>query len=364
MHFIRLILILGIFLPNFIHGQILQDSLGRFWIKKVLDNMYNFEFEESKKAIQEIEKKYPEHPVNELLKAMVMERAYYPFESHPEKFEEYKKLLEKGSKKSTNLKDRNEKLFFNLSTEGYLASICADQNNYIAAIGHAKNAYNSIIISRELIQEEKEFLYTTGLYNYLREAYSEVHPIVKPFLLIFKSGNKELGIRELELGYQRSVFTGIEAGFNLCYLYKKYENKPEKALKISRELHNRYPQNPPFLMQYTEVKILANQLAGIDTLFDKMRNMNNPYVDAARWTFAGILEERKGRDEKAFEYFEKAIKLPFEEKFTREYRGMAYLGLAKIYEKRGDFKNLAKYLTLAKEYCEYKRNILEINELK
>ncbi|MFM1913482.1 MAG: hypothetical protein RIR51_1325 [Bacteroidota bacterium] len=364
MNFRLFIISILILISAEINSQIFKDSVGRVMIEDVLNNMYDFKFIQAKKSIEKIKQNYPEHPVVDLLSAMIMEREFYPFEKNPGMLINYKIILERASKKTDKLSPGNEKLFFKLSSEGYLAGIDADLGNYITAITHAKNAYYSIIESSKLIEKEPEFLYTTGLYNYLREAYGDVHPAVKPFLVFFKSGNKELGIKELNLGFKKSLFTGNEAGFQLAYLYKKYENKPEKSLLLFAELHKKFPNNPIFLMQYIEVKILAENMDGIKELLNKFEKYDSPYYKAAFWLFNGLIDEKNGDLQNAEIAYLKSTKLPYEEKYTREYRGMAYLGLARINNKRGNAANKNKYLNLSKGHCEYKRNIKEINGLK
>lgn len=345
-----------------IKAQLFQDNATQELIKESLNKMYNFNFIQAKVSVEKIRKRIPNHPVADLISAMIMEREFYPFEKNPEILISYKKLLEKISEKANILTNKNEKLFFKLASEGYLAGINADMEEYMTAIKHAKNAYYSVIESKKLIFQEKEFLYTSGLYNYLREAYGDVHLAVKPFMVIFQSGNKELGLKELNLGYKRSFFTNLESGFQLVYIYKKYENKPELGLDIAKEMHEKFPNNPQFLMQYIEVKLLSKKLDNISLLINQLDEFKSPYLQQANNLFKGLFALQKGEKKEAETYFLKTIKLPFEEKYTREYRGMAYLELAKMHQ--NEQNSLKKeYLNQAKKYCEYRRNKLTIEKL-
>ena len=59
----------------------------------------------------------------------------------------------------------------------------------------------------------------------------------------------------------------------------------------------------------------------------------------------------------------KALAFPWEERFTKDIRGLAYLGLIRIAQKNNQTANARKYTSLAKEYIEYKNSLIEYGRI-
>jgi tetratricopeptide (TPR) repeat protein len=111
-----------------------------------------------------------------------------------------------------------------------------------------------------------------GVYNYYVDTLSPVVRLMRIFMGI-PGGNKEEGIRQMELGMNQGVFLSVDARFILARSLRTYDQNYERALSIAEPLVTRYPQNPIFQL------------------------------------LLGNLNAELGRKEKASEYFREALRL-------------------------------------------------------
>jgi len=112
-----------------------------------------------------------------------------------------------------------------------------------------------------------------GVYNYYVETLSPIVKLLRVFMGI-PGGNKDEGIRQMELGARESIFMAVDARFILASLIRQYDLRYEQALAAVEPLAERYPHNPQFLL------------------------------------LAGNLNEELGRKAKAAEYFRAALASP------------------------------------------------------
>ena len=78
-----------------VNAQILYDSLAVKKIKTGVDLMYNLEFDRASKIYAEVEKLYPGHPVNYLLKGIYSYWKNYPMVSTSNTRESFENDLRK-----------------------------------------------------------------------------------------------------------------------------------------------------------------------------------------------------------------------------------------------------------------------------
>src|SRR5690606_14425466 len=72
------------------------------------------------------------------------------------------------------------------------------------------------------------------------------YPLLRPVLMLFPKGDKQLGLRQLEEVSDNAFYARVEAQYFLFRLYASEEKKPYEALRITSYLHDKYPNNPYF----------------------------------------------------------------------------------------------------------------------
>lgn len=351
-----------------LQGQVFKPGYVQNQVKKATDHIYNGSLDSAEYYIARAEKIIPDHPVIPLMRAMSILWAHIPTISEDLflKIEvQLDSAVELARIKDPDLEDP-EMIFFAMGAYGLLAEYYADQGYSMKAVGEANRAYGLMKKGFDIVDGYPEFLLTTGLYNYFREKYPQKHPIYKPLLWFFRSGDMELGLEQLERACTESFLTEVEAHVYLSYIYLRYEYKPELAQKYLLELCTMYPKN-----YYAKAKYLES-LAGpkgfenppLEIIYDLIKH-DSPYYKLAGYVFLGYFEEKNvGNKEKA-EYayrlgLEQGVEIPSHGEF---FKSFGYLGLGRLLVNKGENEEARKILDLALEYAETEQVETEAKKL-
>jgi tetratricopeptide (TPR) repeat protein len=112
-----------------------------------------------------------------------------------------------------------------------------------------------------------------GLYNYYVDSFSSIVKMLSIFLGI-PGGNKQDGIRQMQIGIDRGVLFSVDTRFYLAKNLRKYDQRYEQAITVGAPLVEQYPNNPVYLL------------------------------------LLGNLNAELSRNDKAAEYFHAVLKLP------------------------------------------------------
>ncbi|MEQ9100060.1 MAG: hypothetical protein RIF36_15545 [Imperialibacter sp.] len=311
-------------------------------VQLCVDHIYNMEFDEARVLYKEIKIALPGHPAIDMLDAFFISWQEMPFNVHSPGYKNHiaklQAVIEKSQKILKEDADNEEGIFFEMSARGLLAEYYADEGSYMKAISEAKQTYDFIKKGFELTDKNPEFLFTVGLYNYFRETYPERHPIYKPFLWFFKSGDKQLGLKQLDQACRQGVLTKVEANLYTSYIYLRYENNPETALKYLRRLNKDYPKNAFFQTKLAEALVMNERYKEVVPLADELLGNSDAYYRMSANLFLGIMEEKKAQNlSDATYYYQKALSESATFEFKGEYyKSLAYLGLGRIFRSQGN----------------------------
>ena len=349
-------------------AQFLEDAEAMGLVKSSIDHIYNFEFAQADKYAAEIGKKYPGHPVTYLLKAFSMNWRYLPIDSNKEKMEEYQKLLQKCLEATRQRYGSGstdpEAVFFTMASHGYIALTHNYRGEFLKAVGEARKAYNALVDGMRFVEINPDFYFTSGLYNYYVNVYPEMYPAVKPLMIFFKNGNKTKGLQQLRLGAEKGVITMAETCYYLSHIYMAFEDRMSDGLIYTGKLRHKYPGNPVYRMRYIENLLHLGRYAEAAKENLVLAKYNKGLFQKAYHCFDGLLKEHDGNDRGAKEAFERALALPLEMQYIKEYHAMAYAGLARIADRAGDKKLARAQYKKCLEYAEYKRLIREAKNYK
>ncbi|WP_247231970.1 lipopolysaccharide assembly protein LapB [Telluribacter sp. SYSU D00476] len=346
-------------------AQLLNDAAGMKLIQEGIDHIYNYEFDEATRIGQQVKARYPNHPVSYMLKAFQMYWQYLPIQTNKARSQEYLTTLDQClaavvkqyGKESTN----PEAVFFTMAAHGYRALMFNYQNELIKAATEAKSAYNALMAGMKLTDQNPEFYLTTGMYNYYIEVYPNEHPIVKPIMFFFKSGNKPLGLKQVDTATRVGVITRAEACFYLARIYLEQESRPDRAMVYSGKLNSLYPQNPVYKMLHAESLLLAGRYDEATDEVNYLKRYTGGFYPIAWHTFRGLIEEKKEGDmAQAQREYQAALRTPYDEQFTREYHAMAYAGLARLADRAGNKAQARSYYKKCLDITKYKSIIKEV----
>jgi hypothetical protein len=344
--------------------HIIPNKVTTDIVKQALDYTYNFEFEESKKLIEQIRKRHPNHPGADFMMALNIYWEMFYNDTYKEQSGQFLIYLNRTLELSKRMLAKDEKdvegVFFKLAAECYLALYYSERNETANTISYAKKMYSSIKVAMKLKGQLNEFYFPSGIYNYYVVMYPEVHPAFRPFMFMFMGGNKALGFKEMDYAWKNAVFCKMECAYHLCNIYIKYEGTPLLAYEYTKALHDKYPKNIFFTLRHCEVLLAKGEYKEAKKLADKLNESGKKYFVATSYVFYGILAESNKDSESASKYFLKAIQAFKETKNPEsDYLSFAYAGMGRYYKNLGDKVKASEYYKKCKEIAEYHSIILE-----
>jgi predicted Zn-dependent protease len=282
-----------------------------------------------------------------------------PISSQSPYFDDFHNNLQETLSRAEMLmeKDKNneEGIFFALAAHGYLSQYYAEEKSNLKALKEIKNAYSYMKSGFNLLDKSPEFYYTTGLYNYYREQYPESHPVYKPFVWIFASGDKEQGLKQLDKASKTALFTKIEATNYAAHIYLRYEAEATFAEKYAAKLVKLYPGNHLFRAIYSETLLNLGKYWEAIPHINHLTHNVSPFFKMTGDVYHAIrLEKHEKKLEVAKEAYFKVIedskRIPLK---TEHYISMAYCGLARISQLQGDKNKAKEYYKIAINMAHY-----------
>jgi Tfp pilus assembly protein PilF len=341
-------------------AQLLRDSSTQQLVLQCLGKIYNYEFTEAEALARPIRARYPQHPVNPMLQAFQLYWQYLPIAQNEAAKRYVAALNQCIAQAEAMTKHDVEATFFLLAAHSYLAMLESDRGEFTRAVGEARRTYGYMKKGFKLIEQNPEFFFSAGLYNYYRVQYPEDHALVKPFLLFFQDGDKKRGLLQLETAFRRGTVTRTEAAYYLVYVLIKHESNWGRALTYSTSLHQAYPANPVYLMRHAEALTLAGRYAEAAPLAERLTKRAGPVYPLAGQLFLGLIAEKSQADDRAAAVrYQAVLKVPYDEKFTQDYHALAHAGLARIAHRSGNRAEARRRYQQALKLAEYKSTIEE-----
>ena len=265
--FLFILLILSPFVVSAQYTELSANPASRVQLATAVEQIYNFQPVAAETTLATLSRANPSHPVIELLQAVNLYWQWFPARSSKAQEQRIRALLNSASKTSgkwigNSKGNKNpEAMYAYFSAEALLAKLDNFDHANFGAAGHAKNAYPYIKRCTEYQQQYPDFYMVSGLYNYYREEYPEIHPFYKTVAWVMKHGDKNLGIKQLSVAAQQSLFSKAEAGFYLGHILLDYEKNPQAALPILQKTAATHPDNLFLNAKYADALLVANRPA-------------------------------------------------------------------------------------------------------
>ena len=369
-----LLIVFGIFIFSRAIGQqlILQKEPVKSKLFECFFHIYNSDTISFPEAASALEEAIPDHPANDLLIALSIYWAKYPLNLNGSDLERMKASLSVTIDKCHDLLDENEDNFevkyLDMIAHAMMALNYSRNHQYFRAAAAAKKAYNYFRDGFELMDDYKEFYFSSGLYSYYREKYPEVYPIYKTIIWLFKSGDKEEGLRLLKLAVEESFFARPEAAHYSGHILLRYKMRPEEALKYAKILAEEYPKNLFFKANYIENLLFLGQYDEAAMALDNFPYSSHAYYRMAKTVFKAIISESEFQYELAETLYNKSLELSrlgVNEEIDN-LKNLAYCGLARLSLLLNDQDKAKQYYELALEDIKfeiYQQEPMEFLEL-
>ncbi|WBO84979.1 tetratricopeptide repeat protein [Hymenobacter yonginensis] len=357
-------------LPNAVDtkGWLLLDKDIQTELEGAVQNLYNCKYDRAEKQFRSLRRRYPQHPMPYFLLGLSQWWKIVPTNI---KTKQYDKLffayMDSSITKAEALYDADKKnyeaCFFLAAAYGFDGRLNAERSNWPRATISAKRALKYLELSKEANGLSPEFLFGQALFNYYSVWIPDNYPLLKPVLLLFPKGSKQLGLQQLRSVADNGFYVGPEAKVFLMRILNNEENNPTAAMPIARELASTYPDNGYFqrfyaLLAFNMGEFRESERVSLEILSKLNQGLPGYEGISGRYAtyFLGWLMQNRYKDfAKAKDYYQRCI--VFAES-TDEANGGFYLhanyNLARIAEKEKDLGTARRYYAVVQDIADKK----------
>jgi tetratricopeptide (TPR) repeat protein len=350
------------------NGMLLLNRTLQIEITEAVNNMYNFKFEEAEREFNYIKFKYPEHPLPYFLLGLSQ---WWKIMPNPDD-DRYDKVflgfmdqaIDKAERMLKEDKGNREASFFLAAAHGFKGRLYSDRRSWAKATAAGKNALKHLDMSKKTDEEffDPELLFGDALYNYYSVWIPENYPLLKPILVFFPKGDKELGLQQLKDVARNSFYSRTEAQYFLMRLLSHEEKDTEGGFQIAEYLYQTFPDNPYFHRFYTTLLYLRGRLNETEVqsllILERISKQMPGYeATSGRYAsfFMGHISEVRKDFNGAKRHYLNAVSYG-EESEAQESGYFLYslLNLGKLYQREGNKKDADKYFNQVKKYAKRK----------
>lgn len=337
---------------------LLLDMNVQIEATNAINKMYNFQFEEAEKEFKWMKYKYPEHPLPYFLLGLSNWWKIVPQIDNEEFDEPFLAYMDSSIMMAENIQEKDpeniEASFFLAAAHGFIGRLLSERKSWTRAAVAGKASLNYLEeTQRDDADFGPEFLFGDALYNYYSIWVPENYPMLKPILLFFRKGDKQLGIKQLREVSTHAFYTRTEAQFFLMRILAN-EGKSREAFNLAQYLHQTFPDNPYFHRYYARMLYTRGRYSELKKvaadIIEKIDNGKRGYEEVSgRYAAFYLGQAYRNNTEKAKHYYKRAV--AFSEAIEEDEAGyylwsMVYLG--QIAEKEGDEKEAKKLYRRAK----------------
>jgi len=244
---------------------LLEDRRTRFETTDVINAMYNFKYDLADQEFRYLQAKYPDHPLPAFLLGLNEWWKIVPNSEDESHDAVFLARMQETIDKANKLLDRNPKnleaAFFLSGAYGFRGRLHSDRKNWRKATLDGKAALKYLEYSHGQEKFSPEFLFGDALFNYYREYISDNYSYLRPILMFFPKGSKELGLQQLETVTRTAFYTRTEAQTYLMRIYANEEKKPEKGYEMAKYLSGIFPDNAYFHRYYARLCYVTGRIS-------------------------------------------------------------------------------------------------------
>lgn len=319
--------------------------------------IYNEQPQKADSVIAILTNRIPNHPVVPMMKALNEAWKDMPMTVESKNFKKHESYLKKCLSLAEDIHDdhpdSHDGIFFQIVSRGLLAEYYSSGGSFVKAVSEAQKIYGLIKKAESLVDKNPDFLFSVGLYNYYREYYEEHNPIMKPLLLFFRRGDKDLGLQQLEVATERAVLSKVEAHIYLSYIYLRYEKVPNKSIKLLENINEELPRNNFIRAKLAECLIKRGDHKKARKHYNQLIESSDPYYQLNGYVLKALNIEKMNEpaSQGAKYFYQKGVEASIEVPAIKgKYmRSIAHLNLAKIYIEEGNIDEARPLLEKALE---------------
>jgi tetratricopeptide (TPR) repeat protein len=291
------------------------DSL----VKAGINQIYSIKFNEAEKTFQILQKEYPKHPAGKFFFAMIDWWRIILSEENEEQDERFYEKIEETVDFCDEILDKDpnnvDALFFKGGAIGFRGRLKVMRESWFSAADDGREALPLVESAGKLDPNNVDVKLGFGIYNYLAAVIPDKYPIVKPVMLFFPSGDKELGLKQLKEAANFGKYSKYEARYILVTFYYYFENDMNSAELYARLLVDSFPNNPMFERWRGRIAARKNEWTVADSVFKSVLKKSDKNLEGYNTTmvrreanyYVGTNLKNNKDYAGAFSYYKKCI---------------------------------------------------------
>jgi tetratricopeptide (TPR) repeat protein len=330
------------------------DSL----VKAGINQIYSIKFSEAEKTFKVLQREYPKHPAGKFFFAMIDWWKIILSEENEEQDDRFYDKIEETVDFCDEILDNDpnnvDALFFKGGAIGFRGRLQVMRESWFAAANDGREALPLVEQAYQLDPNNVDVKLGFGIYNYLAAVIPDKYPIVKPVMIFFPEGNKELGLKQLKEAASSGKYSKYEARYILVTFFYYFENDMNSAELYAQQLIESFPNNPVFERWRGRIAARKNETEVADSIFKDVlikadknyEGYNTPMVRREANYYLGYNLKNDGDLNTALQYFKKCIeesKKIEEEGEESGFRINATLYSGTIFQTWKNFKEAKKY---------------------
>ena len=340
------------------------DSL----VKAGINQIYSIKFTEAEKTFQLLQKEYPKHPAGKFFFAMIDWWKIILSEEDEEQDERFYEKIEETVDFCDAILDKDpnnvDALFFKGGAIGFRGRLRVMRESWFAAADDGREALPLVETASKLDPTNVDVKLGFGIYNYLAAVIPERYPIVKPLMIFFPSGNKEMGLNQLRDAAKNGKYSSHEAKYILITFYYYFEDDLQQAEIYAKQLFASFPYNPVFERWRGRIAVRKAEWKIAASIFNDVLNKasknyvgyNTPMVRREANYYIGSYLKNQGKFDESLPYFKKCIedskKIDDDKESGFQINATLYTGT--ILETTGKYKEAKKYYEAVLDMREFK----------
>ena len=213
-----------------------------------INHLYDLEFDEAERLFSKIVAEKPDYPAGYFYLAMATwSRLSVGFwtAANLKEFVERIDLTISVAKKGIEKNEKDSRNYFYLGGAlGFKGRFELMQQNWFSSYNLAYDAIQALKTCQELDPDNKDVILGLGIYDYYTAKLSGVLKFLT--YLFLHTGDKDEGLRKLNVAANKAVYSGPEAKSMLIHIYLYLEEDYNKALPIIQDLKAKFRKNPRY----------------------------------------------------------------------------------------------------------------------
>ena len=232
-------------------SSVLNDEFVRTTGKRGLDLLYNMRSDSAEVLFQQIDERYPKHPVGPFLRGLNLWWTIMldlTNDAHDEKFYGYmNEVIDRSNELLDQNSDHFDAMLFKSAAHGFKARLASNRSNWWKAIQNGRKAIGPARkVATIAPPDNGDYVFGKGLYDYYTAILEEEYPVVKTFTWMIPDGNRKRGLRLLKKTAEEGYYVRTEAIYYLTQVHFLYEDDYTASRNYVRQLRDRHPDNPYF----------------------------------------------------------------------------------------------------------------------